>query len=84
MDGGFYVDLVNGSKPTSDTECLKKNSTGVTTRIIFTCNSTQKWTSRNLTGIIDVACSEPCTVCIVNTNKYFCSVIMAAYTQSSD
>ena len=68
MDGGFYVDLVNGSMLTWDPECLKKNSTGATTRIMFTCDSTQKWTARNLTGIIDVAYSKPCTVCIMNTN----------------
>ena len=63
--GAFYVDVVNGSKNTGDTECAE-NTTGVSTRIMLVCNSTVEWKTRDLTDIIQVEYSEPCRVSIIS------------------
>ncbi len=65
--GSFYVDVVNGSANNWDSECAK-NSTGASTRIVLECNSTVQWNSQDLTDIINVKYSEPCSVSIMHIN----------------
>ena len=59
MDGGFHVDVKNGSKLV-DEKC--QNDSGIRTRIVLTCNSSAEWTSQDLSDIIHVQAVGHCEV----------------------
>jgi hypothetical protein len=65
---GFHLDVVNGSQP-DDGRCNINTNHGIKTRIILACNSSVKWSSNDLTGLIQVAYLEDLEPCEVNTVK---------------